>query len=222
MLSVRILALGRESIELLPIVSEALDAFGRISGLWGQPAVHFMVQPQSTRTESITLSPSTLPLKFCSGTLPLVRIDLLTPLSLKRTFPCDQRPQLEKPGVDRRSFANSASAPPTFRELFSNSFRTIRRAINEFADPTFCDGLQLGDFINAAEQVALVEHDLHYFEQQRASRRHDEPHNQTGWLGSLTFRSVPLAYLPWLTWAGKLGVGDSRNCGAGLWHVVLE
>ena len=220
-LSVRILALGTESIQLLPLVSQTLHAFGRTSGLWGQPPVHFIVQPQSTRTESLTLSPSTLPIQFCSGIVPLVRIDLQTPLSLKRSCPGDHRTQLEKLGDEKRHFSNPNSAPPTFREIFSNSFRTIRRAINEFADPTFCDGLPLGEFINASEQVSLVEHNLRYFEQQRASRRHDEPHNQSGWLGSLTFRDVPLAYIPWLMWAGKLGIGDSRNCGAGLWHVVL-
>ena len=220
-LSVRILALGTESIQLLPLVSEALDAFGRTNGLWGQPPVHFRVQPQSVRSESITLNPSTLPIQICSGIVPQVRIDLETPLSLKRPAPRDQRLQLGNARDEKRHFSNPNSAPPTFRELFSNSFRTIRRAINEFADPTFCDGLQLGEFINASEQVSLVEHDLRYFEQQRASRRHDEPHNQSGWLGSLTFSNVPLAYLPWLIWAGKLGIGDSRNCGAGLWHVVL-
>lgn len=221
-LTVRILAIGLESIQLMPLVSEVLDAFGRTSGLWGQPPVHFMVQPHSTRTESFSLSPSTLPIEFCNGIVPRVRLELLTPLSLKRSIPRDQWTHSKNPRADKRYFANSSSAPPTFRDIFSNSFRTIRRAINEFADPTFCDGLQLGEFINSAEQVALVEHDLRYFEQQRASRRHDEPHNQTGWLGSLTFQDVPLAYIPWLTWAGKLGIGDSRNCGAGLWHVVLD
>ena len=211
-LLVRILSLGTQAIEFVPMVMEALDAFGQSTGLWGQPPVYFKVQPSAIATHSWSLRPATLPTEFCHGIVPLVTLNLETPLSMKLASRIDS---------DRRQFSQSTAAPPTFRDIFAASHRTVRRAINEFADPDYCNDLDVGSFIRASYDVVCIDQDLDYFTQTRASRRHDGPHQQTGWLGSMTFRDVPLAYLPWLVWAGRLGIGDSRNVGAGLWHVVL-
>lgn len=213
-LLLRMLSLGEASQPLIPRIVQALDTGGKTSGLWGQPPVFFSVNPKAACTETWSLPIDSLPTAFCGGILPSVQIVLQSLLSLKRS---DRSQTVASP----RRFSEQASTVPTFREIFSNSLRTVRRAVNEFADPTFLSELQLGQFINSAQQVELIDHDLRFFEQQRASRRTDG-HNQTGWLGTVTFRNVPLAYLPWLNWAGKLGIGDSRNCGAGLFHLVID
>ena len=213
-LLLRIFSLGESSQLLIPRIIQALDTAGKNSGLWGQPPIFFSVNTNAACTETWSLSLDSLPTAFCGGILPSVQIVLQSLLSLKRL---DRSQSVGSP----RRFSKQTTAVPTFREIFSNSLRTVRRAVNEFADPTFLSEIQLGQFINSADKVGLIDHDLRFFEQQRASRRTDG-HNQTGWLGTVTFRNVPLAYLPWLTWAGKLGIGDSRNCGAGLFHLVIN
>jgi hypothetical protein len=72
-----------------------------------------------------------------------------------------------------------------------------------------------------ADQVQIGSNHLEQFHQHRTSGRQHSRWENIGLFGSITFLNVPLFALPWLQWAGRLGVGDSRNCGAGLWHMEL-
>jgi hypothetical protein len=55
----------------------------------------------------------------------------------------------------------------------------------------------------------------------RPTRKSYSERSLRAWLGSITFRNVPVGYLPWLYHAGQLGIGSDRNRGAGLWRVEL-
>ena len=76
--------------------------------------------------------------------------------------------------------------------------------------------------LERATAVSIANNHLEAFHQNRTSGRQHARWENVGLLGSITFLNVPLFAIPWLQWAGRLGVGDSRNCGAGLWQMELN
>lgn len=218
-ISLRLLALGETATELLPTVAEAIDSFGRLNGIGYQSPVHYCIDHGQTIEESWLLDPRSLSAEACGGTIPEVTIEFLSPLLLKN---CQDRGRL---------------VPPTFADLFSNSVRTVIRAIREFAQPDFLIDAQLKDFFAASREVSAHHHQLIPFQQPSISHRSGKPKQATsdntksksnyserplrGWLGSITFRDIPASYLPWLLHAGHLGIGSDRNRGAGLWRVQI-
>ncbi len=241
-LTARLLSIGKAADELIPTVIEAMDAYGRMSGLWGEPAVHFMVDAARARestaeassasssfgtlgqeaspcgTKSWTLDPRTLPIDPQPGEMPRISLVFQSPLSLKK--PPQSATSSSRTG--KRTFSRSHSAPPSFAEILSASVRTVRRVVHEFGDSSLWDAHRFEAFFEAAPEVRTVRSDLIFFDQQRSSRRRTDPHTQTGWVGSLTFENIPLYYIPWLHWAGLIGTSDSRNCGAGLWQIAID
>ena len=220
----RVLSIGQAAIGLAPTVIDALDELGRNTGLGNLQPVRVAVDPSQGATIEWSLSGAHLPTKLCGGSVPWLRIILESPLSLKRRRRenrAGERPRSEPRDSGRRTFAHHNSDQPTFSDFLGDSVRTVRRAITEYADPDFLREPHLGDFVNGANGVASESAALSFFQQNRVSRRQGSHRKQSGWTGSITFRDVPLAYIPWLIWGGRLGIGDSRNCGAGLWHVVL-
>ncbi len=236
LLEARVLSLGDPAIQLVPIVLEAIDAFGCQQGFWGQPAVYFRIEPGAHCTETRVLDPAALPVLPQPGRISRLTLCLDAPLSLKRKT-VDGRDASHRVShadgdaatgerdrrADRnRRFAARGAPVPTFAEILSVAVRTVRRVVTEFGDPATWDGHRFEAFFADADGVPTATHELIYFEQQRASRRKQRPHDQIGWTGTITFADVPLHYVPWLTWAGLVGVGDSRNCGAGRWQIVLD
>jgi len=208
-LTARLFAVGQGSIELLPIVIEAIDAFGQSQGIGYQAPVRFAVDHARIASDDSLLDPSSLSLSTDSGTLPKVTIDLESPLLLKG---CSEHGRL---------------LPPSFHDLFSNSVRILIRAIREFHDSSYLADASLTDFFAPSREILTSQHTLVPFRQPSLSHRGPVGRNGyrerdlRGWLGSITFENVPVRYLSWLHHAGRLGIGSDRNRGAGLWRMVL-
>jgi len=206
---VRLLGIGKLSLELLPIVIEAIDAFGQSHGLGYQAPVKCAVDYSQITTRDWQLDPQSLSAVACGGSIPELTLEFQSPLLLKS---CHDRGRL---------------VPPTFGELFSNSVRIVSRSIREYHDAGFLETASFGDFLATASEVAVLEENLIPFTQASISHRGDvqskgyRERQLRGWLGSITFANVPASYVPWLLWAGRLGIGSDRNRGAGLWRVSL-
>lgn len=205
----RLFAVGQESIDLIPIVIEAIDAFGQSQGIGYQAPVRCAVEYSRIDSHDSFLDPSSLSLSTDCGSLPSVTMELTSPLLLKGCF------------------ESGRQLPPSFHDLFSNSVRILIRAIREFHHPSFLAAASLSDFFAPSRQIATHHHALIPFRQPSLSHRGTvgrsgyRERNLRGWLGSITFENVPVSYLPWLHHAGRLGIGSDRNRGAGLWRVVL-
>ena len=203
----RLFAIGRQSIELLPIVIEAIDAFGQSNGLGYQVPVKFAVEYSTTTVVEQTLDHASLSLNTDTGTLPSVTIQLVSPLLLKSCFQLGQL------------------APPTFQDLLSNSVRIVIRSMREYHDPKYLEMEVLTQFLAVAKDIAMSHHDLTPFTQGSISHRGEvnakgyRERPLRGWLGNITYKDVPASYLPWLHWAGRFGIGSDRNRGAGLWRI---
>lgn len=209
-IAARLLAVGRRSIELLPIAIEAIDAFGQSHGLGYQAPVRFGIDYAATTVIEQSLDPASLSLNNDAGTLPAVTIEFESPLLLKSCF------------------QNGQLIPPTFQDLLSNSVRIILRCLREYHDPRFLETEVLTQFLSVANEVGVFQHSLVPFAQGSLSHRgvvngngyRERPLH--GWLGNITFKDVPASYLSWLHWAGQLGIGSDRNRGAGLWRMSLN
>lgn len=209
---VRLLCVGRESIDLLPLVVEALDVFGRESGLWGKPNVRLAVDGRYQQSLDWELRTETLPTRRGEGTVPSLTLHWVTPLSLK----------LRDGNSSSRRMPSELSSVPSYQDIFAQSVRTVRRAVTEFGSGGLLDDRDWsrGELLRSADGVRLTTHNLRIFEQVRGSRRNDS-HRQSGWLGAMTFAEVPTSHIPWLVWASRFGIGDSRNMGTGLWTMEL-
>lgn len=206
---VRLLGIGKLSLELLPIVIEAVDAFGHSHGLGYQAPVKYAVDYSQITTHDWHLDPESLAAATCGGAIPELTLELQSPLLLKS---CHDRGRL---------------VPPSFGDLFSNSVRIVSRSIREYHDAAFLETASFTDFLASANGVASSHVDLIPFTQSSISHRGDvtskgyRERQLRGWLGSMTFANVPASYVPWLLWAGRLGIGSDRNRGAGLWRINL-
>lgn len=205
----RLFAVGRESIDLLPIVIEAIDAFGQSRGIGYQAPVHCAVESSRSESHDSSLDPSSLSLATDGGSLPKITLELESPLLLKSCY------------------AGGRLLVPSFRDLFSNSVRIVIRALREFHQPDFLIDASLSDFFAPSRQIATCQHALIPFRQPSLSHRGAvgssgyRERDLRGWLGSISFENVPASYLPWLHHAGRLGIGSDRNRGAGLWRISL-
>ena len=208
---VRLLTIGEEANSLAMPLLNLLAEHGDRRGL-GSDHVRFALDPNSLVREKRSLRSSELPRQICGATVPSVEILLGSPLSLKG---CDQ----------------VGGPQPGMKELFDHSLRTVSRVIRECGtEPGRLDTLGDVDFRglkDAAAQVECESSQFQWFEQSRSSRRQQQHPDLSskwefrGWCGSAVFRNVPLALIPWLTWAGHIGIGDSRVCGAGMWCLRL-
>ena len=205
----RLFAVGRESIELIPIVIEAIDAFGQSQGIGYQAPVHCAVESSRSEFHDSSLDPSSLSLATDGGSLPKITLELESPLLLKSCY------------------AGGRLLAPSFHDLFSNAVRIVIRAIREFHQPDFLVDASLSEFFARSRQIATYQQALIPFRQPSLSHRGAvgrsgyRERDLRGWLGSITFENVPASYLPWLHHAGRLGIGSDRNRGAGLWRMVL-
>lgn len=209
---VRLLTIGEEANSLAMRVLNTLAEFGDRRGL-GPDHVKFELDPLSLEREKRCLRSVELTREVCGATVPEVELLLGAPVSLK--------------GCDR-----AGGPQPTMKDFFDHSLRTVSRVIRECgSEPGRLDALGDVDFRslkNAATDVECVTSHLEWFAQSRSSRRQKQHPDLSshwefkGWCGSAVFRNVPLALIPWLTWSGYLGTGDSRVCGAGMWCLLVR
>ena len=208
---VRLLSVGEEAGSLAMRILHLLADYGDRRGL-GPDHVRFFLDPASLVREERCLRSSELPRRICGATVPEVEVLLGAPLGLK--------------GFDR-----SGGPQPAMKDLFDHSLRTVSRVIRECGrEAGRLDALGDVDFRglkDAAARVECASSQFQWFEQSRSSRRQKQHPDLSshwefkGWCGSVVFKNVPLALIPWLTWAGHLGIGDSRVCGAGIWCLRM-
>lgn len=210
LLQVRWLGIGNDAEVMLNLACEEFDReLGRV-GL-GPDHVRCASRAESCVDQQLSLQASDLPIQASAARVPQVTFHFDSPLMLKT------RQKSRGP----RRFNRNDQAAPSFESLLAESVRSVRRALGEYADPSWDRSIHLGDFVKPDSPIACVDSQLQVFQQNRTSARQQTKWEVSGWVGSATYQNVPVAYLPWLAWAGRLGVGDSRNCGAGLWSLVV-
>jgi hypothetical protein len=213
-IAIRLMAAGDAAIGLLEIVLDMLEQKGKSNGL-GVESIRFQVDRSSVSVSEDLLMYDALPTQLLSQSPRILNFNLETPLFLKTADPN----QIQSSSISvKRRFASQL----TFRDLLSNSVRTVRRAINEFSDSEWGRAKNMSTFFDGVDSVTLSDSELASFTQSRISHRKDRAKWELdGFLGRTICTGVNAAYLPWLKWAGVLGIGDSRNCGAGVWKLTF-
>lgn len=215
LLPIRLLQIGPDAQQLREAVIELLHQRGQSQGL-GPNSAKFQIDLTSAADRWQRLEMTSLPLRPLDGVLPRVRIHLVSPLFLKaRKHPPRDRQQ------GRRRLSPDCLGRPSFLALFRESLRTVRRAVNEYAASDWSDGADMRFLIESAERVKVIDSNMLPYRQSRTSARQVSRWMLSGWSGSITVVDVPLHLMPYLYWAGQIGVGDGRNCGAGLWEIEL-
>ncbi len=138
------------------------------------------------------------------GMIPRLGIGLVSPLLLQARGDDGRRRPIER---------------PDFGDLFLAAARTVSGLFSCYDQPLAADfaGLKA-----AAREVRLIEHCYEPFRQRKWSSRSEQRFPLRGVVGGGVYRDVPLAFLPWLLWGGRLHVGPHRVAGAGGWRLVLE
>lgn len=214
-ITLRILQTGAPATRLRGTVLEALNHWGQAKGL-GPDHVRFRLQMDDVLDVPWPLDTNSLPLHLGNGSVPLLKIHLVTPLMLKRPTP-----KSNGNSTHRRSYAGAGDWTPDFSSIFRESLRTVRRAVGEYANDAWAHDTDWRTFFQAADQIETLDDQLQPFHQSRSSARQEKRWKTSGWQGAITALNVPVNMIPYLQWAGRLGIGDSRNCGAGLFHLSL-
>ena len=109
-----------------------------------------------------------------------------------------------------------------FASFFSHCHRTVRRAIQELHSPQWSEDCNFQAFFDLVPFVTIdrVEQSIEEF-RRRSNRQNCEPWDLTGITGKYKLTRVPQAFVPWMKWAGLLGIGDSRNCGMGCFRIQV-
>lgn len=203
--------LGQEAAAAAEPIGEILAKPGRTFAL-GSDRVGFRLSPHPPEENAPgamqQLEPGDFPPSpdACAGRIPAVRVDLTTPLFLK-----------EERGRQQKA---RAVLQPTFGQLVRAGLRTIGRAFAAFGD-----GLEgRVDFAALKTLAGSVPTQAAFwqpFRQQHRSFRRGQSYDLLGVTGGAVFGPVPLCFVPWLVWGGRLGVGEHRVSGAGCWQVTL-
>jgi hypothetical protein len=215
-LRLRVLGLGSENKGLMRDALHVLHQQGQQAGL-GPDRVKLQLQPNSLQLQQSVISASELPTEPGSGVVPSVRLHLETPLLLRES----KDKTGKRTGARGRRYLTQIEPADSLPTLLRDSIRTVRRALEEYGSTRQWFDFDPGPLLAAAAEVPCERFEWETIKQQRFSARRDQRWEVTGWQGYATYRNVPVGILPWLIWGGRLGVGDSRNCGGGLWHLVL-
>jgi hypothetical protein len=139
-----------------------------------------------------------------TGTVPGVRVRLLTPLFLR-----------EKTG----SGARRSITIPSFADLLRASLRVIGLSAAVHGHPLDANYQQLKI---AAQSVQLVSGRFRPFSLVKRSNRQQARFRMHGVVGEGLYSRVPASLLPWIDLGGRLHVGTHRVSGAGSWTVALQ
>lgn len=206
---VRMTLIGQRAIEVGSGVAAALTAPGQRFFL-GRERAEFSLQKQATSPtarhtlSTVDLCPS--PEVPC-GRIPLVQLELLSPLFLK-----------ESRGAGQRSRKLRA---PSFAHLFRASLRTVGQAFAAFGSAPLESMVDFPALKAAAELVPTVSESWSEFRQPHWSHRRGQGYDLLGVVGGAVFADVPAGLLSWLAWGGRLGVGEHRVAGAGCWRMRI-
>jgi hypothetical protein len=186
---------------------EMIDHVGRRIGLGPDHVKFELVPANGAAPHARDLTAADLPPhpEAVPGTLPRVGIGLTAPLFLRSRGENDKR---------------RVNTCPQLSDLLRASLRTIGQLFRLYDQPL--DGVDFAALKAAAEDVRMVEHCYEPFKQRKWSSRSEQRFCIHGVVGGGVYENVPLALLPWLTWGGRLHVGNHRVAGAGGWRVVLD
>lgn len=219
-LPVRLMFLGNQAIELQDEVVHDVQTAGSARGITPD-RIRFELIPQADSGDTVAISKLSLLQQFGTDAVhPRVRIRLTSPLFLKQR---SDRQKSDKRYDSRRSYSNGIDAHPNFPVLWRESVRLVRRVLDEYGDGT-SDFLSINYSTLVAAGESIHAGGIHFasFQRERGSSRQSRRWQMRGWFGDATFENVPQWMMPWLELAGRLGVGDSRNCGAGQFAVGVD
>jgi len=202
----RVVLCGGHANEDADMLLEMIDHVGRRNGLGPEHVKFELVLANGAAPQRRELNAADLPPHpdAVTGTLPRVGIGLIAPLFLRSR------------GENGKRRANTR---PQLSDLLRASLRTIGQLFRLYGEPLEADFAALKA---AAENVRMVEHCYEPFKQRKWSSRSEQRFCIHGVVGGGVYENVPLALLPWLTWGGRLHVGNHRVAGAGGWRVVLD
>ena len=197
---VRLMGVGSWSVDIMPKVIQTLRSVGRKRGL-GPDHVRFDLQTVDQVSESYALRSADF-----------TGVDTEDPAVIPRL-----KITMDSPLVAAKKWGHQ---PPNFQQIAMTAIQTVSRAVLQYSNDNF-DQVNFHDLKLAAGKVQSSVSDWQSEKYGRSSSRQEVRWNMRSWLGTSVFNNVPVAFLPWLQWGSILGVGDSRNCGAGLWTLQL-
>lgn len=226
-LAVRFLFVGPAAIKLKMTILEMLRDVSQNATL-GPDRIRFRVDGDTIRRDSFDLFPDKFQVQSSPGDDRVsILLRLHSPLCLKSRPEKSSQDGGRSPSRDftrRRRFGGDAESIVTVPRLIRESVRIVRRVFDEIQpDLVWHDTAAfLDECLTLAERSEIDLSRLRATQQTRGSARKNSKWELTGWVGEVTLHHVPLIAVPWLIWAGILGVGDSRNCGAGLWTITRQ
>jgi hypothetical protein len=217
MATLRLLAIGEDAINMSDSVVDLVSRLGRGNGL-GKDHVQFETHASGMSRDQWVLSSGSLSREVSGARIPLLEIHLGSPLAAQGASESEERPI------------------QTLLDFLKPAMATVRRVVREAGnDLSLLNDVNYGEFQRVAEQIRCESSTLAWHKQPRSSERRPkrgmkpEEKGQVshdlwldGWLGSVQFRNVPESFLSWLSWAGRLGVGKNRDCGSGIWCLMLR
>jgi hypothetical protein len=165
----------------------------------GPARLQYEVRP--TRPDRFALVDVPLTVDALAGTLPRLRLDFTTPLTLEETV------------GDRKRVVRE----PTFAQLFRASLRTLASLHRLYADPLPDAGF--AGLKEAAETVRIVEEAYAPADGRHRSNRSGQAMDVDAIAGAAIFADVPLSLAKWLYWGGRVHVGGHRVKGYGSWRL---
>lgn len=198
----RVLTLGPDADRLHGELAVALADGGR-TGL-GDDRVPFRLEPAGEPRPD-RLDPAALPAVPTEEIVPRLTIRLTAPLVLRRR--------------DARTRQRPVIARPTFADFAHHAIHAVKNLARRHGTGPLFDGPTLAA---AAARVGDARFAFRLFSQWHAPSRHERPYEIVGITGEADYAGVPAALVPWLTWAGRLHVGEYRGRGAGSWDVLLD
>jgi len=195
--TVRVAAVGEHAIGMFDDIDFLLRLLGR-SGI-GPDHVPFSTGKKRIDFLELDVSEFSLPLKTKCRSVTDIELTTQSPLLAQKSW---------------------LRSPPSFSSLAMASIRTVSRAIREVGSQSLA-GIDFKLLKQYTELVAEVDAAWSKNDYRRSSNRQGTKWRMNGWIGSAHYKAVPDLLIPWLEWGGRLGIGDSRNCGAGIWQIQI-
>ncbi|OWK41138.1 hypothetical protein [Fimbriiglobus ruber] len=197
---VSIIAIGRTAAAHVDDVWEALRIGGADLAIGlGDDRILFDLEPGGGNADrELTLPPG----PGDEPPVPLVRVDLTSPLFLNETGADDHRRPVLR---------------PTLAQLLRATLRTLGPLHRLYADPL--PDAVFGAVKAAAAEVPTIRAEFHEFRQGRFSNRTKDRYEMVGAVGWAEYGPVPAWLVPWLEAGGRVFVGTHRIAGAGGWTV---
>lgn len=200
----RLKSIGGNAQRFVSRLIEALEHGGRRGLGSGRERLFFEVERQSARIWQLQADHLPPGPKALAGRIPQLMVRLESPLFLQAK---DER------GRKR------AIIQPSFSDLLRASLRSLGQLFRVYGGSALpADFKALKE---AAAEVSLVDHDYQPFVQPHWSNRGQKHHDYHAVTGMGLYENVPMSYLPWMLWGGKLHVGTHRIAGAGKWTLEL-